>query len=139
VTNLHKKQIQAWLLRLAGTLELLAFFAVVMPRAWMEIAHVWLGLGTMPRGPIIMFMIRQASYTYGMHGIVLWVLSLNVDRFRPLIVLTGITYLIAGPVFFLIDHNSDMPLWWTIGDAFGCGLLGVVLLWLSWGNREEGI
>jgi hypothetical protein len=129
---MNEKQIQVWLLRLAGTFELLAFFAVIMPRTWMEIAHSWLGLGEMPGGPILMFMIRQASYTYGMHGLSLWVLSLNVDRFRPLIVLNGISFLLAGPIFFLIDYTSGMPLWWTMGDTLGCGLLGAVLLWLSW-------
>ena len=130
--DMNKKQLQAWLLRIAGTFELLAFFAVIMPRTWMEVAHAWLGLGQMPDGPIIMFMIRQASYTYGMHGVALWVISLNVDRFRLLVVLNGIAYLVAGPVFFLIDYSAGMPLWWTIGDTFGCGLLGAVLLWLSW-------
>ena len=129
---MNKKQLQAWLLRIAGTFELLAFFAVIMPRTWMEGAHLWLGLGQMPDGPIIIFMIRQASYTYGMHGISLWVISLNVDRFRLLVVLNGIAYLVAGPVFFLIDYTAGMPLWWTMGDTFGCGLLGAVLLWLSW-------
>jgi hypothetical protein len=132
---MNKKQLQAWLLRIAGTFELLAFFAVIMPRTWMEVAHVWLGLGQMPDGPIIMFMIRQASYTYGMHGISLWVISLNVDRFRLLVVLNGIAFLVAGPVFFLIDYTAGMPLWWTMGDTFGCGLLGAVLLWLSWRSR----
>jgi len=129
---MNKKQLQAWLLRIAGTFELLAFFAVIMPRTWMEVAHAWLGLGQMPDGPIIIFMIRQASYTYGMHGVALWVISLNVDRFRLLVVLNGIAYLVAGPVFFLIDYTAGMPLWWTMGDTFGCGLLGAVLLWLSW-------
>jgi hypothetical protein len=131
IFDMNEKQIQAWLLRLAGTFELLAFFAVIMPRSWMEVAHVWLGLGEMPGGPILMFMIRQASYTYGMHGLSLWVLSLNVERFRPLIILNGISFLLAGPVFFLIDYTTGMPLWWALGDTFGCGLLGVVLLWLS--------
>jgi len=63
----NPQRLQAWLLRVAGAVEILAFFAVVMPRSWMEVSHSWLGLGNMPGGPIIMFMIRQSSYTYGMH------------------------------------------------------------------------
>ena len=43
----------------------------------------------MPHGPVLMFLIRQASYTYGMHGVYLWVLALDVNRFRPLIILNG--------------------------------------------------
>jgi len=129
--TVSKETIQKVLLRLAGMIEMLAFIAVVMPRSWMEISHEWLGLGQMPQGPVLMFLIRQASYTYGMHGISLWVLSLDVKRFRPLIILNGIAYLLAAPVFAAIDYTAGMPLWWTIGDCVGCGGLGVVLLWCS--------
>ncbi len=114
-----------------GLIEILAFIAVVMPREWMEVSHAWLGLGRMPAAPVLMFMIRQASYTYGMHGISLLILSLDVNRFRPLIILNGIAYLLAGPVFFLIDYTSRLPLWWTAGDAVACGSFGLLLLLLS--------
>lgn len=119
------------LLRVAGTVEILAFFAVIMPRSWMELSHSWLGLGVMPSGPLIMFMIRQASYSYGMHGISLWVIASNVERFRVLIIFNGIAFLLAGPVFFLIDHYSGMPWWWTVGDSLSCASLGAAFLWLS--------
>ena len=128
---MNKQQVLKWLLRLAGAFEILAFIAVVMPRSWMEVSHAWLGMGEMPTGPLIMFMIRQASYSYGMHGISLWVLSLNVNRFRPLVILNGISYLLAGPIFFLIDWSSRMPTWWTVEDSVGCAVLGAAILWLS--------
>src|SRR6185436_14931435 len=135
---MNKEVIQKVLLRLAGAFEILAFIAVVMPRSWMEISHEWLGLGLMPHGPVLMFLIRQASYTYGMHGISLWVLALDVRRFRPLIILNGIAYLLAAPVFWAIDYTTGMPLWWTLGDCVGCGVLGAALLWCSLsGSRVE--
>src|SRR5689334_84418 len=128
---MNKESVQKVLLRLAGAFELLAFIAVVMPRPWMEISHEWLGLGAMPHGPVLMFLIRQASYTYGMHGISLWVLASDVKRFRPLIILNGVAYLLAAPVFCVIDYTAGTPLWWTIGDGIGCGVLGAVLLWCT--------
>jgi hypothetical protein len=128
---MNKDEIQKVVLRLAGVFEMLAFFAVIMPRSWMEISHEWLGLGQMPHGSVLMFLIRQASYTYGMHGISLWILARDVKRFRPLIILNGISYLLAAAVFWAIDYTSGMPLWWTIGDCAGCGLLGAGLLWCS--------
>src|SRR2546422_2806717 len=128
---MNSQRLLSWLLRLAGSVEILAFFAVVMPRSSMEVSHAWLGLGEMPRGPIIMFMIRQASYTYGMHGVSLWVLASDVARFRTLVLLNGIAYLLAAPVFFLIDFTSRMPCWWTVGDAWGCGVLGIAVLLLT--------
>ena len=122
-------------MRLEGSTEILAFIAVVMPRSWMEVSHTWLGLGEMPDGPILMFMIRQASFTYGMHGVSMWILASDVDRFRPLILFNGISFLLAGPVFFLIDYHSGMPWFWTISDAIGCSFFGAALLWLNWGKR----
>ena len=110
---------------------MLAFIAVVMPRSWMEISHAWLGLGEMPNGPVLMFMIRQASYTYGVHGVSLWVIAANVERFRLLVIFNSIAFLVAAPVFFWIDQSSGMPLWWAIGDAIGCGGFGAVLLLLT--------
>jgi hypothetical protein len=128
---MNQKHFLTWLLRLTGSVEILAFIAVVMPRSWMELSHVWLGLGDMPTGPIVMFMIRQASYTYGMHGISLWVLASDVDRFRPLVILNGISFLLAAPVFFIIDYTSAVPFWWTVVDSVSCGLFGATVLLLS--------
>ena len=128
---MDKQKLQAWLLRLVGAIEILAFASVVMPRSWMEASHEWLGMGAMPDGPILIFLIRQASYAYGMHGISLWIIASDVVRFRPLVIFTGVTFLIAGPVFFLIDYTSGVPLWWTIGDTVGCAFFGAGLLWLT--------
>ena len=138
---MNRQSLQSWLLRLAGSFEILAFVSVVMPRSWMEASHAWLGLGEMPGGPVLMFMIRQASYSYGMHGIALWVLATDVDRFRPLVILNGVAFLLAAPVFFVIHHTSGMPLWWALGDTLGCAFFGGALLWLTRGGermRDEG-
>lgn len=128
---MNAERLQSWLLRLEGSFEILAFIAVVMPRSWMEVSHAWLGLGEMPTGPILMFMIRQASYAYGMHGVSMWILATDVTRFRPLIIFNGISFLLAGPVFFLIDYTYGMPFFWTLMDSIGCGGFGAALLWLS--------
>ncbi|HEY9403112.1 MAG TPA: hypothetical protein VIQ24_10490 [Pyrinomonadaceae bacterium] len=137
---MNRQRLQSWLLRAAGSVEILAFVAVLMPRSWMEASHAWLGLGEMPRGAVLMFMIRQASYVYGMHGILLWILASDVVRYRPLIRFTGFTFLLAAPVFLIIDHTEGMPLYWTLLDAAGCAFFGATLLWLSRGDagRIEG-
>lgn len=134
---MDRQRLLVWLLRLAGAVEVFAFIAVVMPQSWMEISHAWLGMGEFPDGPLLMFMIRQASYTYGIHGISLWVLASDVKRFRPLIVFNGFAFLVGAPVFFLIDITSGMPLWWTLSDPMSCGLLGAGLLWLSRSSDSE--
>ncbi len=127
----NNQRLLSWVLRLAGAVELLAFVAVVLPRSFMETAHAALGLGMMPHGPILIFMIRQASYCYGMHGISLLVIASDVERFRPFVILNGISFVLAGPVFFLIDFTSGMPLWWTLADSASCLFFGASLLILS--------
>lgn len=134
---MDSRRLLAWFLRIAGAFEILAFFAVVMPRSWMEVSHAWLGMGEMANGPLIMFMIRQASFTYGMHGVSLFVLASDVVRFRVLVILNGIAYLLAGPIFFLIDWTAGMPWWWTVADALGCGFAGVAILVLGWLTQQE--
>jgi hypothetical protein len=131
------EKLQSWVLRLTGATEILAFISVVMPRSWMESAHSWLGLGQMPDGPVIMFMIRQASYAYGMHGVSLLLMATDVRRFQPLIVFNGISFLLAGVVFYLIDYSAGMPFWWTIIDALGCASFGVAVLILNRRMRES--
>ena len=128
---MNRERLLVWLLRLAGAVEILAFIAVVMPRSWMEITHAWLGLGKMPDGALLMFMIRQASYTYGVHGLSLWLIATDVERFRPFIIFNAIAFLLAAPVFFLIDFTSGMPWWWAVGDPISCGVFGAALLLLS--------
>jgi hypothetical protein len=131
---MNRKRLLTWLLRLSGVTEMLAFIAVVMPRSWMEVSHEWLGMGVMPDAPLVMFMIRQASYAYGMHGIALWIIASDVVRFRRLVIFNGIAFLLAGPVFFIIDYTSGVPFWWTIFDALACGSVGAATLLLTWGD-----
>jgi len=128
-------RLQSWVLRLTGATEILAFISVVMPRAWMESAHSWLGLGVMPEGPVIMFMIRQASYAYGMHGVSLWLMATDVRRYQPLIVFNAISFLLASIVFSVIDYTTGMPFWWTIVDGFGCASFGAAVLILNYLRR----
>jgi hypothetical protein len=132
---MDSRRLLEWFLRLAGITEIIAFFAVAMPRSWMEATHAWLGMGAMPDAPLVMFMVRQASYVYGMHGVSLLVLATDVVGFRKLIILNGISFLLAGPVFFWIDYTAGMPWWWTLADPLSCAFTGAVFLVL--GGRQK--
>jgi hypothetical protein len=134
MTQGDRKNLLAWLLRYIGVLEMLAFLAVVMPRAWMESSHSWLGLGQMPEGSVFLFLARQASYAYGMHGISLWIIASDLKRFRALVLFNGISFVLAGPVFFVIDYTSGMPSWWIAIDGLSCALFGLAMLWLNRGD-----
>ena len=138
MTIKQPKPLLRLVLKLGGCVEVLAFFAVVMPRAWMESAHEWLGLGVMPPLPVLDYMIRGASFTFGLHGVLLWILARNLDRFKSIIIFTGASYVVAGPVFFAIEHSAGLPLWWTIGDSLACFLFGVAMLILVMAIPTDG-
>jgi hypothetical protein len=119
---------QRRLLRLGSVIEMASFPWAFLPRSVVAQSHEWLGMGPLPEGAVVDFMIRQASFFYGMHGVLLWWLARDVVRYQPLIRLIGWTYLLFGPVFFWIDLSTGTPLWWTICDplvtlAFGAWLL----------------
>jgi hypothetical protein len=69
-----------------------------------------------------------------MHGLSLWIIASDLTRFRTLVLFNGISFVLAGPVFFLIDHMSGMPSWWTAIDGPSCALFGIAMLWLSRGD-----
>jgi hypothetical protein len=107
--------------------ELLAFGAAFMPRAWMEANYARLGVGDIPSGPVFDSVMRQVSITYGLHGIGLWVIASDVVRYRPLVILTCLGYLAAGPVFVAVDVMNEMPRSWILGNGGSCALIGLLL------------
>jgi hypothetical protein len=132
------RRLQVLVLRLIGTVELLAFGAAVMPFAWMEAGHAWLGVGELPKGPVIESLLRQVSFTYGLHGVALWLIASDVVRYRPFVVLTGIGYLVTGPVFVMIDLAVGMPWFWVLGNGGACLGVGALVLGLLWGEGKTG-
>jgi hypothetical protein len=115
--------------------EILAFGAVFLPRAWMESIHTAMGLTEMPQGPTFDSVMRQVSFTYGVHGIALWFIAADVRRYRPLMILTAVGYLLAGPVFFVVDLHNGMPWSWIAGNGGSCLLIGALLVGLLWGEQ----
>ena len=125
-----KPRILVALLRVEGTVEILAFVAVIMPCTWMAIAHRWLGLGEFPDFFLLDYMIRSVSLLYGLHGGLLWLASMDVRRFRPLIIYLAASYLLAAFVFTAVDVADGMPWWWTRSEVGSVLCFSAVLFWL---------
>jgi len=136
---MNPRRLQAWILRLVAAAEMLAFIAAFMPRSWMEAGHRWLGLGEMPDGPLVNFIVRQTSFTWGLHGVALWLIATDVVRYRPLVILTGLGFLAAAPAFVWFDASAGMPWSWIASDGGACFVVGALLLWLEWraGRQSE--
>ena len=121
----------AFVLRVVGAVECLAFGAILLPFSWMAATHAWLGLGAMSDAPILLYLIRQVSFVYGSHGILLLIMASNVERFRSLIIFTGFSYLVSGPILAATGANSRMPWFWFMAEGLSCLSVGIVLLCLT--------
>ncbi len=115
----------------------MAFGAVFMPRESMAGWHAWLGLGDLAQAPAIEAVMRQVSFTYGLHGIVLMVMAANVVRYRPLVVLSALGYLVYGAAFLFTDMHLGMPRLWVVGNGGSCLLIGTLLAALLWAQHQR--
>ena len=121
------------LLRIVGTVEVAALLAVVMPRTWMAQVHASIGLGDLPPGPLVEYLARTASFLYGGHGVLLWLLAADPIRYRPLILFNGVAYLATAAAFLAINLMTGMPVFWTVIEPAACLVVGGMTLWLGRG------
>jgi hypothetical protein len=61
----------------------------------------------------------------------LWMISCDVARHRPLVRFAAYASLIAAPLYWWIDQHTGMPTWWILMDAVVTLIFGAALLWAS--------
>lgn len=118
------------LLRLGGSVMLLAVGAVIMPSQWMRQAHQALQLGAFPEQPVAVYLARSASALYAIHGGMLWLVSTDIDRFAPLIRYLGVAGCTFAITIFFIDRDSGMPVWWTATESLQVLAINLAFLFL---------
>jgi hypothetical protein len=129
------------LLRTIAAVDSLAIVAVFMPHAWMDAAHRWLGLGTLPDTPIIVYLTRSLSAMYAFHAGLLWMASRDVRHYAALITYVALACVVFGTVLVGIDLRAGLPGFWVAGEGpFFIGV-GSAVLALQRGiapAREQG-
>ena len=118
-----------WALRLSGSVLLLAFLASLLPNAWMRVVHEeWLGMGHFPTEPLVEYLIRSVAMLYGFHGVLVWLSSMDVHRYRAIITYNGTLNVVFGTGMTVIDLKVGMPWFWILGEGPPIAAIGVVLL-----------
>lgn len=117
-----------FLLRAGGVMLLLAFGAVVMPTDTMAAIHRWLGLGELPRAPIVEYLTRSISAFYGFHGGLLLMVTGDPTRYRPIVVYLGWMNVVFGVLLTAIDTAAGLPAWWSLVEGPSVVALGIALL-----------
>lgn len=118
------------LLRFGGVVVIMAFPTLLLPAEWMAAAHQWLGLGELPRAPIVEYLARSASALYGFHGVLLLIVAGDPQRYRPIVRYLAVMNILLGGMLLAIDLHAGMPTWWTLAEGPGIIALGVMLAWL---------
>lgn len=119
------------LLRIIGTASLCAIFAVIMPYPWMNAVHRALGMGPLPREPVVGYLARSTSAFYALLGGLLWLLSFDLRRHRLVLCYLGVVFVIFGITLLIVDLLEGMPVFWTISEGPIDAAFGILILCLS--------
>lgn len=103
--------------------------AVFAPHLTVEKLSWLLGFGQPPKVPLLYYLAAGGSFVYLILSAMLWMISCDVVRYRPLVIFAGYMCLIGGPVFWWIDTHTGMPNWMMLADSLSCFVGGIALLW----------
>lgn len=120
-----------WFLRLIGTASLLALLFVPAPYACMNDIHRLLGMGTLPDAPVVGYLARSTSGLYALLGGLLWLVSFDLVRYRPVLFYLGAAFVVFGLSLAAIDHVEGLPAFWRFVEGPLDVAFGAVILWLS--------
>ena len=126
-----EERLLVWLLRLFGGITCCAMFAALLPTDWMAATHAWLGLGQMPRGPVVEYLTRSIALLYAVHGGFVVLAATDIRRFAPLITYIAIADGLMGVLLVAVDFYAGMPWYWTAVEGPSVALASVAILWLN--------
>ena len=118
-------------LRLVGSVSLLAIFFAFNPYSWMAAIHSWLGMGELPNAPVVMYLARSTSALYALGGGLMWALSFDPRRFAPVLSYLGTALALLGLFLLVFDWVEGMPWFWQLGEGPIDLGIGLVILWLT--------
>ena len=126
-----EQRLLVFLLRLGGAVTIAAFPAVLLPTDWMDATHRWLGLGELPRAPVVEYLTRSVAALYGFHGVLLLIVARDPVRHRPIVRYLGVMNIVFGVVLTLIDADAGLPIFWTLAEGPPLVAIGAAMLYLS--------
>jgi hypothetical protein len=131
VTANRRLRLQQLILRMMALMSLPVMVAVIAPHLTVEKLSWLVGFGQPPQTPLLPYLAAGGSFVYLILSAILWILSSDVARYRPLIFFTAYVCLLGIPVYWWIDTHTGMPLWWLLMDQVICFIAGSGLLWTS--------
>lgn len=115
-------------LRVVGAVAGSAALCAVLPMRAMDAVHRALGMGPLPGQPIVEYLARSTSAFYALLGALLWALSLDLARYRPLVRGTGVAFIALGLLLLWTDIAAGLPLFWQVAEGPIDALFGTILV-----------
>jgi len=125
---------ESWLkllLRVLGTICVLALIPLFMPRSWLDAGHQFLGLGEFPAAPIAEYLARSVSALCTFYGGLLLLLARDVRRFLSIIRYQAIAIMSLSLVGVFAGVRAGVPSYLVVADAMGCWVLLLPILVLA--------
>lgn len=124
-------------LRVVGAVSGSAALCAVMPLRCMDAVHRALGMGPLPSQPIVEYLARSTSAFYALLGALLWAVSFDLARYRPLVRKLGFGFIALGALLLMTDIQTDMPRFWQVAEGPIDTLFGVILIWAGRPEKPE--
>jgi len=117
-------------LRVFSLAPMAAIFAAVLPLDTMDQIHQAIGLGPMPRGPIVEYLARSTSMFYALHGALLWYIASDLRRYRDFFRFYLWISLLFAVGLFLTDLSAGLPPRWALVEGPLVAAFVGLVLWL---------
>ena len=124
---------ETWLRRLVGlngVFLLIATVAIFLPVPVMARIHEMLGLGSFPDSAITVYLARNTSLMYAVHGALTLCVAVQWHSFYRLVPVLALLHILIGVSLIGIDLTSGMPGYWTWLEGGPIASFGLFLLWL---------
>jgi hypothetical protein len=118
------------LLRVFAILPMTAVFAAMLPIENMDQVHQYIGLGTLPKGPIVEYLARSTSLFYAIHGALLWYIASDLRRYRDLFWYYLWLSLLFALGLFLTDLSAGLPPEWALAEGPAIAAFVGLIMWL---------
>jgi hypothetical protein len=121
-----------WLLRFIALTTVPAFLAAVMPQSWLAYLIDKGAPGT-SAGILVTYLARVLMMMYALVGLQCLVVSMDIQRYRPLIWILGVGSLVFAAVglavlFSQVPSDHRAGIFWVVFVDFAEGLAQAVLM-----------
>ena len=115
------------LLRIGAVVTFSAFAAMLMPVESMVATHRWLGLGELPRTPVVDYLARSVAALYGFHGVLLFIISRDIRQYRALVWYVAVMNVLFGSMLIAIGVHAGLPSSWVAVEGPSVIVIGVLI------------